>query len=165
MVYPFIEAMDAEIEALEATLSKNPQYVKLKELHRLRHLWTPASDVRREQPRASRSLRSGGGRRSSPQRQRIIDEAASIIRATFSATPVPTVSLLNILLTNGVAVPGKDQRNSLSAILSGAKHRFQSHGRAGWTLKPESTETADHAPGKDEPAESAERRLTSDGYE
>jgi hypothetical protein len=160
----FIEAMDAEIETLEASLSKNPQYVKLKELQRLRHLWV-ASEMRREQPIRTRAA-SKSGRRSSPQRQRVIEETAILIRAAYSGgVPVPTVDLLNVLLANKIEVPGKDKRNSLSAILSGAKHLFQSHGRSGWTLKPQDTETADHAPGKDESAVSAERRLTSDGYE
>lgn len=160
----FIGAMDVEIETLEASLSKNPQYVKLKELQRLRHLWT-TSDVRREPTPRMRA--SKGGRRSSPQRQRIIEEVVSIIRETFSASPVSTVSLVRALQAKGVPVPGKDPRNSLSAILSGTKQQFQSHGRAGWTISDardamsKNTEAAGDLE-EDAPAASADARPTSE---
>jgi hypothetical protein len=168
MAHDFIKAMDDEIAALEAELARNPRYVKLKELRRLQLLYAEETSAgMRASPR--RSGRTKTGRRASPQRQAIIDQAARVLRGHLSvmpAVPMPTPTLLAVLMDSGVKVTGKNPRNSLSAILS-ASDLFESHGRAGWTLvepAPENTETADHNLERDvASAVSAEPHLTSEG--
>jgi hypothetical protein len=163
----FVEALDAEIAQLRSELDGDPRFIKLRELENVRKLY-PASQVfGRPVDRQTFSQNpSTGGRKASEQTQKIMDLCADSLRAAFGQ-PVPTVKLLDLLVANDIAVPGKDPRNSLSAILSHSP-RFRSRGRAGWVLAvakvPEEpgkdTETADE-PSQDESAASAEPRPTS----
>ena len=67
----------------------------------------------------------------------ILDAAARVL--TGQAEPVLAGEILARLESAGVRVGGVNPSSNLSAKLSNAKDRFQSHGRGkGWTLLPDS---------------------------
>ncbi len=116
----FVDALDEEINALERKLQDDPKFIKLQELKRVRGLY-PAASTHAPRRRS----------RTSPDRERILDAAETIIQGRTK--PTTTAAMLERVQTEGLTVPGKDARNTLSAMLSHSD-RFESHGRSGWTL-------------------------------
>lgn len=174
MSIPFVQALDVEIAQLKAELANDPRLVKLRELERVRRLYAGEPDV--AAPPELESRPKGTSRRSSPVRQQILDEAEAFLSlqpkplGVLSPAPTPTARILEYVETVGLDVPGQNKRNSLSAMLSNSP-RFRSHGRAGWTLaadetdSAQDTETADHDLDESGSAASAEPRPTSEGAE
>ena len=121
----FVDALDEEIDSLEMDLLSDPRYIKLQELKRVRALYS--ATLRSARLPAVPRHRS----RVNPDRERTLDAAATIIQGR--TRPTTTAAILERVQTEGITVPGKDARNTLSAMLSHSD-RFESHGRSGWTL-------------------------------
>jgi hypothetical protein len=117
----------------------------------------------------------GGGHSvsTSVRRTRAPSERTQRIRSLVTnllngqAEPVPTRNILGFVEAEGIQVAGNQPVSTLSALLSHSEE-FESHGRAGWTLKrdiknAEGSDVAAPEPSIDERG-SRERRLvlTSD---
>lgn len=138
MAKSFVEAMDDEIAMLEAELQADPRYAKLRELKHLRRHYQPQTGLR-----AYFAHSVGGSTRGNPDRDRILDTAASIISGR--SYPTPTADILSAVVDQGLEVHGQNPRNTLSAMLSNSP-RFQSHQRSGWTLvEPDQLEQKEEA--------------------
>jgi hypothetical protein len=140
MATDFIPALDAEIAALEEGLAADPRYLKLRELRRVRELYTgnrPTDDLV-ARPRSNPLLRQR--RAPSTHRQKILDHAKEFLRGRTEPT---TTAMIFDAINPVVEIPGENPRNNLSAMLSNSPE-FSSHGRAGWTLASETTEAADN---------------------
>lgn len=138
----FVSALQTEVSALEKELLADPRYQKMVEAKRLLALYTgqrpdsvassivvarsPAAPVRRAAPR-------------SPVNQAILDTAAQFLAGR--SAPTSTADVFDHVADRH-EVPGKNPKNNLSAMLSNSP-RFQSHGRAGWTLALETPEAPD----------------------
>jgi hypothetical protein len=151
----FVSAIDQEIEAIEASIKRepDPRLVKLHELRRLRSLYsgaaTPATFTAKHEfsdvPMPARS----GGRRASPEREKAIEMARNYLKG--SVGPVKTVTILDRIVQQGAVVGGTSPVSNLSAMMY-HHPAFVSHGRKGWTLKEQQAENekpADDVPGED----------------
>ncbi|WP_145750998.1 hypothetical protein [Nitrospirillum amazonense] len=132
MTSEFIKALDLEISSIEAELAREPRFVKLRELQRIRALYDiPKSQRERLTPETIERINRSAGRRESPERAALRKAVADIL--VGRTVPVATSSLLRLLEDAGHVVPGQNPANTLSAMLSHAK-QFKANGRAGWTL-------------------------------
>ncbi len=64
--------------------------------------------------------------------KQIIEEIRSLLQSREA--PMPLSEIFQFLELLGIKIGGKTPKNTLSAIIS-TSDRFESHGRAGWTLK------------------------------
>ena len=78
------------------------------------------------------------GRKISPQRQAPIEATTAILNQAIR--PVKTSALYEMICGLGASVGGADPVNNYAALLY-ARDEFQSHGREGWTLKEEASDT------------------------
>lgn len=167
MASPFLPALDAEIAQLRAELAADPRLLKLKELERVRKLYS--DDSGQSVTMAAPSSKGGMGRTPSARTARVLEVSEVFLRNRnkgILGRPIPThtQAILDYVQQQpGVEIIGKNRRNSLSALLSHSP-RFRSHGRYGWTLTEnetdsasQNTETAD-TPAWDASAASAEPR-------
>lgn len=123
----FVEALMAEIAELEAQLTSDPRYRKLRELKRVRKLYMDSAQLvpgLRAAGLDSRPFASGAS-------AEVIKAAKEVLSG--ASGPTPTRIILDVLAARGVLVSGLKPLNSLSAILS-KSNEFESHGRSGWTL-------------------------------
>jgi hypothetical protein len=145
----FLDAIEVEIAELELSLEADPRAVKLRELRRVRTLYTdesgagmaasPAPPRIPMQVPAPRLFtvpmpRQDGatvGRRMAPDRVQALLMAKEFL--TGKVNPTKTVEIFDHLQARGAAIGGNDPRNNLSAMLYHSPD-FRSHGRAGWTL-------------------------------
>lgn len=136
----FAKALDDEIVAIEDELHADPRYSKLTELKRVRDQFYGSEANASASDPAARALHAIGaalnlvsaGRRQSPNRDRILSEAATLILAS-NGEPVPTSVIYERLVNTGINVPGEKPVNNLSAMLSNSG-RFKAHKRRGWTI-------------------------------
>jgi hypothetical protein len=170
----FVQALDSEIAQLKAELGRDPRYLKLRELERVRKLYTDeAAPAQVSSNGFAPSHKGTSGRTQSPQTKQALDAAERILRdrptGMFPPVPMPIAHLLRRIEHAGIEITGQNPRNTLSAMLSNSP-RFRSHGRIGWTLAEDrtvpaqNTEAADTLP-RDGSAASAEPRPTSEGTE
>jgi hypothetical protein len=151
----FVQSLRSEIDALEQSIrtSPDPRALKLQELKNVLALYVRKADsttgvvdaepvhpshVRR---RVSAAPGQKPGPRISPQRQAAIE--ATIVILKQATRPLKTSALYELISDLGVSIGGADPVNNYSALLYGRKE-FQSHGREGWTLKEDASDT-DHA--------------------
>ncbi|MGO9133543.1 MAG: hypothetical protein ACLP8A_05775 [Methylovirgula sp.] len=151
----FVKALEDEIAALESALETDPRFLKLRELRRLQQIYT--SDTTRVLPKMSPFVpalpsSSTPGRKTSPARRQAIEKAVEFL--DLQGGPAKTTEILDYLKAVGVEIGGADPRNNLSALLYHSD-MFESHGRAGWVLKRNETDSA-YAP-SDNDDESSER--------
>ncbi len=139
----FRQSLDAEIMRLEAELAADPRAVKLQELKRVRSLYDDGKEASQTKPGVtiiveaktsenSAPLSDKPGRKMSPERV----EALMVTRAllTGKVSPTRTADILAHLESRGINIGGSDPQNNLSAMLY-HQPDFESHGRAGWTIK------------------------------
>ena len=134
----FVPALDAEIAALEAELAADPRYLKIRELRRVRELYSgnsPAPTAVRQRTSPLQRQR----RAPSAQRQQILDHAEELLKGRTE--PVTTAAIYD-KISPDIEIPGQNPKNNLSAMLSNSS-RFVSHGREGWTLASETSEAPD----------------------
>lgn len=132
----FVAALDQEIAKLENELRADVRYAKLAELKRVRDRFY-ASQPKRDPAQAAlvaieEALSLIGGRKPSPNRDRILSEAEALVRSSGSE-PVPTSTIHDHLLSIGIVIAGDKPVNNLSAMISNSR-RFKAHGRRGWTM-------------------------------
>jgi len=157
----FVDALDAEIAELDASLRADSRYIKLQELRRIRSLY--ANNEEDESPdrttnpiierRGNVTIYRRTGRRPSPERQRAVEEAEALV--VGRTAPTLTADILDHINRQGIKIEGANPQANLSSLLY-RSGRFQSHGRNGWTLKPDlrNTEAAGAEPSKEPPAAS-----------
>ena len=133
----FIKAVDDEIARIKAELEADLRYQRLRELRKVRALYSPQRDhvtdsasnrtwtVETFRPDVFRK------RTRSPERQRVIDAAKMYL--SNRRGPVATREIFEHVRGLGIAIPGKDPLNNLSAMLSNSPE-FVSQGREGWLL-------------------------------
>jgi hypothetical protein len=129
----FLPSLDAEIDRLEKAIEAIPEVVKLRELRRIRALYSTTEQVLSSIQIIAKVEATQAGRRMSPERQRALDYIAQRLGADL-AGPVRTSAILGMLTDVGIEIGGNDPLNNLSALLS-TSGRFVAHGRSGWTLK------------------------------
>jgi len=139
MASDFAKALEAEINALEADLQRDPRYVKLAELQRVRALYSGGHAPAHASPASSRFFANASApmdfnpakrRSGSPERQAILAKARAYLEGR--AFPTPTIEIYEAI-KGEVDIPGRVPRNNLSAMLSNSGE-FISHGRVGWML-------------------------------
>lgn len=143
----FLEALNAEIAALEAALEGSPIYMKLREAQRLRNLYvheTPSVEVREAHIGATSGIRAKPRLFSGKSLDAL--EAAKAFLAG-KERPTPTVEVMEHLESVGITFGGSAPQNTVSSILSKSPD-FKSNGRAGWTLT-ERNLADDENPAKD----------------
>lgn len=145
-------ALEQEIREVEARIALTADGAKLSKLRKMLadYRGLPNEPATR---RASPALRpdereaAPSRRARSPERQAVIDAAATFLRG--KPYPIPTRTVFEALQATGVYIPGNNPQNNLSAMLSNARDIFKSHGREGWTLaENENPADAEH-PGQD----------------
>lgn len=130
---PFVAALDSEIASLETALNQDVRFVRLREVRRLRELYSdgePAAVTPTQaigEPTSRPPLR-----RTDPERLRAL-EAARLLLAN-KVGPVPTAELYEHVKSLDIVIKGKDPQNNLSAMLSNSG-MFKANGRSGWTLR------------------------------
>jgi hypothetical protein len=136
----FIASLKLEIDGLENSLkaAPDPRLVKLQELRRVWALYTGTanSDVPPQATDPHREIRAPGqkpGRKISPERSEAIKATTKILSQMQG--PIRTAELFDMITRMGIKIGGKDPQNNFSALLYG-RDEFESHGRAGWALKP-----------------------------
>lgn len=168
-------ALEQEIAELRAVLAATPEAQRLSRLVQMLELYRGAGNIMETTESRLRplggatSVTGQSGRTRSPQRQAVIDATIAFLRAqprvgVFDIPdPVRTITIYEHLKETGVAVPGSNPQNNLSAMLS-AHPAFRSHGREGWTLR-ENTNPADAetqaepaSAGLNDPAQGGEAR-------
>lgn len=128
----FAQALDAEISDLEAELGRDPKFLKLHELKRVRELYRSnlpttlgmvAGDVVPASPRqfSGRSLDA-------------LNAAKTFLNDKIR--PVSTTEILRHLNDLDITFGGERPQNTLSSILSKSPD-FKANGRSGWTLNKE----------------------------
>lgn len=138
----FVAAIDAEIADLERQLAAHPAYVKLRELRRVRAMYTAESARTGSLPAPAsvpqvRPMASGtGGAIVSAVREFIADRTR----------PTPTREIMEMLARKGIEVGGANPQNVVSSSLSKAPD-IQSTGRKGWLLVTNTTGDVDPAQG------------------
>lgn len=136
-----IPAIDREIAELEEAIRADPRQHKLKALKELRSLYTGTStseDVSAAAaPKTSLfdAYAKRARRRADPERVRLLEEVESLLKV-LGPEPTKTADLYEMISASGHNIGGADPRNNLSAILFNSG-RFMSHGRKGWTVRPE----------------------------
>ena len=149
----FIEAMEAEIAAIEAELKADPKWVRLQSLKALRVLYgvPGATFTKVEKPERRNILQEIAssaekrvkahkrGRAMSIERARALQMAKNFLDPV---KPMKTAELWPLLEAAGVTLGGENPQNNLASLLIRAEG-IRSHGRAGWTLEPEMPEAED----------------------
>jgi len=158
----FVQLLRSEIDALEASIrtSPDPRALKLQELKKVLALYlgkanSPTVDAEPVHPtnlprtgRISAVLRQKPGRKISPRRQAAIEATIGILKQ--ATRPLKTSALYEMICGLGASIGGADPVNNYSALLY-ARDEFQSHGREGWTLKEEASDTTHAVRAKDVP--------------
>lgn len=158
----FIAALETEIASLESALSQDERFIRLRELRRVLSLYRGDGDSasRKENGGPSSVLFAGhgfagrtyaaenlaarrGGRQASPEREKALRAAATLI--SNSNGPVPTRDILEHLESIGITISGENPLNNLSALLSNS-NKFVAQGRSGWVLKDEFASPSDSSP-------------------
>jgi hypothetical protein len=127
----FVAALDAEIAELERQLLAIPIFAKLSQLRCVRELYVVSEESRGRATSGSGDMASRRDARASRKKEQLLQAAADKLEGR--SVPTPTADLYASLTADGLEIPGQKPRNYLSALLS-HNARFQSHGRAGWTL-------------------------------
>jgi hypothetical protein len=131
----FVQSLQSEIDALEASLrtSPDPRVTKLRELKKVLALYhgeaISPGPKRSESPASQKR-----GRRISPERQAAIEATIVILRQ--ATRPLKTAALYEMISDLGVRIGGANPVNNYSALLYG-RDEFHSHRRGGWTLREE----------------------------
>jgi hypothetical protein len=134
--------LDGEISDLQAALAKDPRYLRLQQLQRLREDYLSLPLVAAQAPHQSNSesvARTDGqeaearspGRRRSPEREGALRETRSLLAGKTEPTRISDID--EHLERKGIRLNGNDPLNNLSALLSTSGY-FTSHGKQGWTL-------------------------------
>lgn len=142
----FAEALATEIAKLESELEHDVRFQRLRELWKVATLYGEheAFIAPSVAPRTAVMTRDSAvprRRRASPDRERAVAEAKTLLHGRTS--PTSTAAILDHLNAIGVVVQGERPVNNLSAMLS-TSGEFTPNGRAGWTLKQ--PEMADRQP-------------------
>jgi hypothetical protein len=140
-----LAALNSEIKELEAAINADPRIVRLQELKRLRDAYIAMPSISVSAPSnltvPSPSLgapaigdgaRGTPGRKRSPERARALQETKSFLKGR--TVPTKTADVLDHLERHKIINGGTDRQSNLSALLYHSRE-FQSHGKAGWTLK------------------------------
>lgn len=159
----FEGALMMEIAELEAELSQDSRFIRLKALRDVLSLYQDPrleKNAKASETSVSAAARtpSRGGNRRSPERVRIVEAARLHILNRMG--PVPTREILSHLNDIGIVVTGNPPLNNLSAMLSNSEE-FMSHGRSGWTLITDKVRDMSDLM-EDEAAQAADRNLESD---
>lgn len=148
MSVEFVRALDREIADLKAELAQDVRFVRYRELERIRQLYNDAASIGATRAHsvgqeANESKRQAG-RRPSPERARIIEAARAFVLE--GSSPTPTTEVNDHLGSLGIVIGGANPLNNLSAMMS-SSGLFQSHGRAGWTVRqPDMVENEEENP-------------------
>ena len=123
----FSKALDEEIAALEAALARDPRYIKLHEVKRLRALYADQQGGATRPPAA-------------PPRPVLSGVSLDAVNATrdflsMRSTPVLTRELLEHLEGLGIKFGGSSAQATLASILSRTPEFESKGGRVGWVLK------------------------------
>lgn len=152
----FVASLDKEISALEAEFERDPRYLKLKDLRRIRMTYYGGELALARPPKTEQPPKRG--RRTSADRAKALAEAENLIRGRLH--PTKTADIFDHIEAQGIQIGGKEPKSNLSAMLYHAP-QFKSHGRAGWTLaSPENTEAADDRDPNKSSSTASEEHLT-----
>ncbi|WP_279356308.1 hypothetical protein [Methylobacterium indicum] len=170
------QALSEEIADLERELRDDPRFRKLRALRAALALYQPDSasvqgghgpnnqfDAHLHSRGATATVYLGEtkrkpGRQRDPERQRALDEAVSFVR-NYDGMPT-TADVYDHLVSLGIKIGGQSPAGNLSAMLY-KDGRLTSHGRAGWSFGPPSTNNPEPEEGFEENEPSDE--LSSDG--
>ena len=95
----------------------------------------------------TRATRATDGKARAPTMTDTIRESVEKILRERGGGPIPTADLVQLLGEHyDIQVTGRHPVNNLSAKLSLAKGRFESHGRQGWSLPTQADNGADDNP-------------------
>ena len=139
----FVQALETEIAKLRAALERDIRFLRLRELERVRDLYVSPKEgetpsLAADGTKSERLRTKPPVRQASPERTKAIETARLYV--TNRAGPVPTADIYEHLTGLGIAIPGQNPVNNLSAIISNSGI-FKANGRAGWTLrKPDDAE-------------------------
>lgn len=133
----FVKALEDEIAGLEAALKADPRIQKLEDAKRLLARYTDRAEI--SQSARMRQVAVPRPAARNPANQAILDCAGAFIAGR--ADPTPTIDIFDHVGSR-MAIPGTNPKNNLSAMLSNST-RFQSNGRAGWTLSVDEQEASD----------------------
>lgn len=130
----FLEALRTEIRDIKAELAADPRYIKLKSLRNVLALYESSGGDRDENDDAGVEVSLPARtitRVPSEARSRAMELAELYLRNRSG--PTPTREILDHIVALGGEIGGREPVSNLSAMLSNSG-KFQSHGRAGWTL-------------------------------
>lgn len=137
----FLPTLKREIEELEAELSSDPRFVKLRKLRDVLEAY--GMDALSGRPATPQVAGSKQSRHTSPDREKALALAKDLVKGR--SIPTPTREIVKHAAEHGLTIPGKDPVSNMSAMLSNSPI-FQSHGRSGWTLVDPAPTDADDAP-------------------
>ena len=133
----FVQAIDEEITALERELEELPINVKLRELKRLRAIYTSGDSRARvvQVPLGVMSFAQGRPQRVWPAYGKSIEAVNGVIKILANAgAPLRTATLLERLGEIGVTFSGNAPQNTLASLLSRAPEVETRGGHIGWAL-------------------------------
>lgn len=133
----FLDALKAEINEIEAELAADPRFVKLRGLQAVLALYETSGRAREGISAEVAAPIRTVTRVPSEARSRAMELAELFLRNRVG--PTPTREILEHIQAFGGEIGGKEPVSNLSAMLSNSG-KFQSHGRAGWTLADEDAE-------------------------
>jgi hypothetical protein len=137
----FMQAVDDEIAALERELEKQPVFVKLRELKRVRSLYVSGADLQHKAPsniaRNEALLFKVHRKKNAPPMSGKTLDAINAAIGVLDAhgRPLRTVQLLGHLTDMGITFTGSSPQNTLSTLLSRATEIESRGGHLGWALK------------------------------
>lgn len=139
----FIVALDAEINGLEDALARDPRYIKLQEVKRVRALYAAtdaAAGVGSPVPAKLKVPEVNWVTQRVPQRQIMSGVSLEAINETRKllsqgAKPILTREILDHLEGLGIKFGGASAQATLASILSRTPDFESKGGRVGWILK------------------------------
>ena len=133
----FLAAADLEISRLKASLARNPDFIKLQELERVREVYvglasTPSRVSQNFPAPLPHVAHASQSRQLLGWRDEALREVISYL--TLKGAPAKTAELLDHLSDRGIVVPGKVPTNSVSSLLSKAEQVTSLGWHIGWTI-------------------------------
>lgn len=143
MSLALLEALRQEIAVLEGELRGDPRYKKLMALKAALHEYGDISTREHNIERIEATPRTIN-RKPSEVREKALRLSEEFLSLRSPIGPTPTREIYAWITEQGAEVGGKDPVSNLSAMLSQSE-KFNSNGRAGWTLAREAAQRHEQA--------------------